>query len=254
MIVYKITNILNNKIYIGQDKNHNPNYFGSGDLIKRAIKKYGKENFKKEILTICNNMNELNEMERYYINEYKSTNRNIGYNISVGGTDGVMLNRQHSDETKMKMRLSALNRFPSEETKEKMSRSHMGKHRSEETKNKIRTSHKLLKHSPLSEDTKRKIRDAKKGKFASKETKEKMRLSHMGEKNHFYGKNHSDEYLLRKRKPIIQLDINDNFINEWSSITEAANYLKIECSGISYVLSGKYKTSGGFKFKFKNNE
>ena len=95
MIIYKTTNNINNKIYIGQDKNNDPNYLGSGNLIKRAIKKYGKENFLKEILCLCNTMDELNDKERFYINEYSSTNKEIGYNIAVGGTNGVMLNRKH---------------------------------------------------------------------------------------------------------------------------------------------------------------
>lgn len=47
MVIYKTTNLINGKIYIGQDSKDRPNYYGSGKLIHRAIKKYGKENFKK---------------------------------------------------------------------------------------------------------------------------------------------------------------------------------------------------------------
>ena len=47
MEIYKITNLINNKIYIGKDTTSDPNYFGSGLLINRAFKKYGKENFTK---------------------------------------------------------------------------------------------------------------------------------------------------------------------------------------------------------------
>ena len=50
MQIYKITNLINGKIYIGQDSNDRLDYFGSGLLIKRAIKKYGKENFNKQII------------------------------------------------------------------------------------------------------------------------------------------------------------------------------------------------------------
>ena len=52
--VYKITNLLNDKIYIGVHKTENPNdsYYGSGVAIKEAIKKHGKENFRKDILFI----------------------------------------------------------------------------------------------------------------------------------------------------------------------------------------------------------
>lgn len=256
MIVYKTTNTINGKVYIGQDKNNSPNYLGSGNLIKRAIKKYGKENFLKEILCTCNTIDELNEKERFYINEYSSTNKKIGYNIAVGGTNGVMLNRNHSEKTKMKMRQSALGKKKSEIHCKNISLSKKGKLMSnEERKRRSKFSPlKGIKREPLSDEVKQKISKSKTGVFPSKETKEKMSKSHMGIKNSFYGKNHSEEYLLTKRKPIIQLDKDDNFINEWSSITEASKQLNIKCSGISCVLNGKYKTSGEFKFKFKNNE
>jgi hypothetical protein len=50
MIIYCITNLINGKKYIGSDSNNNPKYMGGGTYLKKAIKKYGKENFKKEII------------------------------------------------------------------------------------------------------------------------------------------------------------------------------------------------------------
>jgi len=85
MQIYKTTCLKNNKIYIGQNINDDPNYLGSGSLLKKAIIKYGKENFKKEILCECSSLNELNEKEIYWINFYNSTNKKIGYNITKGG-------------------------------------------------------------------------------------------------------------------------------------------------------------------------
>ena len=43
MIIYKTTNLINKKIYVGKDKKENPNYFGSGKILSLAIKKYGKK-------------------------------------------------------------------------------------------------------------------------------------------------------------------------------------------------------------------
>jgi group I intron endonuclease len=105
MIIYKITNLINNKIYIGQDKNNNPKYMGSGNLIKKAMKKYGKQNFIKEVISECKTVEELNEKEKYYIDLYESRNQKIGYNISIGGESG-MLGLKHTEETKEKMRLN----------------------------------------------------------------------------------------------------------------------------------------------------
>ena len=49
-IIYLTTNLVNNKKYIGVDTKNNKYYFGSGTIIKQALKKYGKNNFTKEIL------------------------------------------------------------------------------------------------------------------------------------------------------------------------------------------------------------
>lgn len=85
--IYKITNKVNGKIYIGQHKQISAsdvdNYMGSGILIKDAILKYGEENFTKEILEECNEQN-LNEREIFYIKEYNCMVPN-GYNLIPGG-------------------------------------------------------------------------------------------------------------------------------------------------------------------------
>jgi hypothetical protein len=89
MIIYKTTNLINGKIYIGKDVKNNSNYYGSGKILKQAIKKYGKENFKKEILVECFSKSELELEEIEQINKYSSNDPNIGYNITNGGSGGV---------------------------------------------------------------------------------------------------------------------------------------------------------------------
>jgi len=84
MIIYKTTNELNKKMYVGQDTHNNQNYFGSGILIVRAIKKYGKENFKREIIDFAESIGELNEKERYWIKFYNCKFPD-GYNLTDGG-------------------------------------------------------------------------------------------------------------------------------------------------------------------------
>ena len=83
--IYKTTNVLNGKIYIGQSTKDDDSYLGSGEIIKKAINKYGKESFIKEILLECKTKKELDEKEIFYIEKYNSTDKKIGYNISHGG-------------------------------------------------------------------------------------------------------------------------------------------------------------------------
>jgi len=105
MQIYKITNLINNKIYIGKDTSSDSNYFGSGLLIKKAIKKYGIENFKKEILDETNDLENLCIKEKYWIKNFNSTNLKIGYNISKGGDGGDTLSN-HPDLDLIKEKIS----------------------------------------------------------------------------------------------------------------------------------------------------
>lgn len=64
--IYKTTNLINNKIYIGQKKSNeflNEKYLGSGKILRQAIDKEGKQNFKVELLEECESAQELNERE-----------------------------------------------------------------------------------------------------------------------------------------------------------------------------------------------
>lgn len=108
MIIYKTINVITGKIYIGKDKNNNPNYIGSGKKLKDAIKSYGKHNFKKEILEYCNSYKQLNEREIYWIEQYKSYNSEIGYNMTKGG-DGGDIFTNHPDKESYRKKLSVSN-------------------------------------------------------------------------------------------------------------------------------------------------
>jgi len=84
--VYKITNLINKKIYIGVHKTTNPNdsYFGSGLHIKRVIQKHGKENFTKSILFEYNNSEDAYLKESQIVNQSFVKSKNT-YNIAIGG-------------------------------------------------------------------------------------------------------------------------------------------------------------------------
>jgi len=106
--IYKITNLINGKIYIGQHNGKDKNYLGSGTALKKAIKDIGKENFKKEILEDC--VEKLNERETFWIAKFKSNNPEIGYNLRSSAVGGHTV----SEETK---------KLISEKTKEGMKKS-----------------------------------------------------------------------------------------------------------------------------------
>ena len=98
--IYLTTNTVNGKKYIGQHATEdlNDGYIGSGAFIKQAIKKYGKENFKKEILEFAEDRETLNKLEIEYIKKYNAAKDRSFYNLTEGG-EGV-LGYTWSDERK----------------------------------------------------------------------------------------------------------------------------------------------------------
>lgn len=87
--VYKTTNLINNKFYIGvhQTKNPEDDYLGSGKWLKRSIKKYGLENFKKEILFIFENKLDAYLKEKELVND-ELIKSELCYNLRLGGDGG----------------------------------------------------------------------------------------------------------------------------------------------------------------------
>jgi hypothetical protein len=87
MIIYQTTNLINGKKYIGRDAWNKPSYLGGGKAIKAAIEKYGKENFKKEILEECTDRTHLLERELYWLNHFNVVNNPDYYNMMMS-SDG----------------------------------------------------------------------------------------------------------------------------------------------------------------------
>jgi hypothetical protein len=186
MYIYLTRNLINNKIYIGlsaKRKEDNPNYFGSGSLIRAAISKYGKDNFIKEILEDnVETLELLQEKEIYWIKYYRSTSRDVGYNIAVGGTGGDTLSN-HPDLENIKKRLSQnIKKSFTPEVREKMSNASKlvwscPKLRAEQSArhkghapypNQVKAA-KARKGTHLSEEHKQKLSIAKTGTSFSKE-------------------------------------------------------------------------------------
>lgn len=102
MIIYKATNKINGKMYIGQTtqdlktRNRHRNY--GKTLFDYTFKKYGEDGFIWEIIDVANNINCLNKKESFWIEFYKTTDRNIGYNLQGGGA-----NAYKTEEVKRKI-------------------------------------------------------------------------------------------------------------------------------------------------------
>ena len=133
--VYKIENLINHKIYVGQttikpDKRKNVHFYElhkkihSNPYLQNSFNKYGESNFKFSVLNWANSQDELNDLEIHYITKYKSLNKNYGFNLRAGGGNG-----KHSIETRKKIGLSGLGRKHSEETIKRISEAHKGKKR-----------------------------------------------------------------------------------------------------------------------------
>jgi len=138
-IIYKITNLLNDKIYVGKQSYNTEveynNYFGGGKIIIRALKKHGVENFKKEILWFCSSSKGAYILESLIVN-YEFILREDTYNLVPGGRGGT--GKKHTDITKKKLSKATsgknnpmyntlggfINKKHSSATKKKMSESH----------------------------------------------------------------------------------------------------------------------------------
>ena len=178
--IYKITNKINNKIYIGMSSNVDNRWkyghvltakklidnidIGYKSLLYDAMKKYGIENFNIEIIEECP-IEKMGEREEYWINKLNSRDRNIGYNICRGGCRGpggpMFAGHHHSEETKAKM---SADRTGSKN-------SNYGNHWTQSDE--LKELHRQLssgKNNPMY------------GKKHTEASKEKSRLSHLGKK------------------------------------------------------------------------
>lgn len=271
MYIYSITNLLDGRVYIGISKKKScdsVNYMGSGNLIKEAIKTLGKENFKKEILFECEcTYSELQLMEVAYIAKYNTTDRLVGYNISIGGdgnegkTNG-MYGKGHTKEAIAKM-----NKAKDVARKEDPSYgkwSEAAKLKASE-RWKIRQFIKPLLPNGHSEASKKKISEAIKRQYAEGRTpnrrvfsdEQRLRNSQMqkGELGNFYGKKHTPDTrqrMLDKARAgspgVIQYDLSMNIIKVYEKIQDARDN-GFSMRMIRRVDEGKRKSHKGFLWK-----
>jgi len=158
--VYKITNNLNQKFYIGkhQTKNLNDGYMGSGKLLKAAYKKHGIENFSKEILHVFDTEEEMNAKEKELVVITEDS-----YNLCDGGHGGFSyIHRNNLKDYSKNAEISGFKNLTSEQRKEYCSKG--GKIRASKIKNMTAEERRLIfknNRRVHSEETKRRIGEAR---------------------------------------------------------------------------------------------
>ena len=186
--IYITENKINGKKYIGQKKSTkflDTKYLGSGAILQKAIKKYGKENFIVSMICECNSKEELDEMEIYYINLYNAQNDSSFYNLTKGGESGLggpkFKGHKHTDEAKE----AISNKLKGENNP------FYGKTHSDECRRIM--SEKAKCRGPVSQETREKLSKVHKGVKFTDEHKRKIGEAQKGEKGNNYGKKLSDE-------------------------------------------------------------
>lgn len=184
--LYRITNLLNNKVYIGQsnkekDRWRQYKYFGrnpekTGQYIHRAMAKYGASNFIYEVIAMCATEEYANEAETILIAQYNSRDKQFGYNLAPGG-DSPWNRGLPTEQQPM------YGKHHSEESKEKISQGNIGKICFPHTDEWKQHMSSIMKGRQLSEDRKQKISDASKNREFTEEQKEKLRVLHLGKKH-----------------------------------------------------------------------
>ena len=205
MLIYKITNLINNKLYIGQTcktlnermlTHKNSMISGVNTHLYNAMRRYGWENFKFEVVCKATSQEELDELEVYYI-DYYDTYRH-GYNMTLGGSTNPMVCKA---------------------VKEK----HDNIMRSESVRNKIRDSVKqyFAENGGVSEKTRKKLSDQKKSFYASEsgaKAKQHFKETFKLSPEHFRALNDS------KNKSVYCIDLDGNKIAEFPRVKDAADW------------------------------
>lgn len=219
--IYKITNILTNKCYIGETKEKNPETRwrqhkrtikkGIGcPALQNAVKKYGIDNFTFKVLIICFD-EERFKFEKEYIKKYNSIAPN-GYNITAGGEGGGFIGKTHTQETINRIRNTLKNTYENNvNLRNKMS--------------------ETIKHL-----------------MNVKETKEKITKSVLNtERCKFLRENKLSFKDLTVQ--VSQYTIDGIFIDKYDSIKKAEEKTGIKAKSISKTINNKQKTAGGFIWK-----
>lgn len=255
--IYKITNLKNQKFYIGQSKdlnNREHNHFyrlgrneHHNEILQKSFNKHGEENFIFEVLEEIDFDNFLNEREKYWLDFHGGLNNKKIYNMKNP------LTNEYSDYTKVKVSKIMLgennpnfgNKW-TDEQKENLSKKKKGKTLEE----RIGTEKSKL--------TKEKMSKSQKGRKHPEEVKEKIRQANIGENNPAYG--NGDRQMgennpmwgkaSKNRRPVQQLTKDGVLVREYEFLSQVKSY-GFDISNVTSVCRGRFKSCGGFIWKYK---
>ena len=232
--IYSITNEINGKSYIGKTndlvRRWKEHYYGKDNtaILNNTFKKYGLEHFVFDIVAQIpfDSIEELNDvlaqLEMYYIELYDIYHN--GYNATIGG-DGISGYKQ-SPETTEKIRQANLGRTLTEEHKAKCRITNLGNHHTEKAKEAIRQALLHRDHSIYE-------RIAEKRRGVKRDPNVIMKGA------------------VKRGKPILQYDLQGNFINEYPGIKFIEGF---EGKSISACCHGKLGSTQGYIWRFKDSE
>lgn len=284
LFIYKTTNQVNGKIYIGQHatNNLNDNYIGSGNLITKAIKKYGASNFKFEIIQFANSYEELDQLEIKLISKLATLDESIGYNLHRGGLGGNVYKKVNQYQLNGRFMKTWNALIEASETLGISYKTIQGcakniKKSAGSFQWKFHDEYQDCKDIPayLTKTIRAVNQYNSNGEFirkwpsaASAASALKTNPSSIGQCcrglksvlliNGFAWR-FSDEFpeninikpiLYRNSKKVIQLSIDGTQVRTFSTVSEAAKSLSIPTSNISKCCQGKRKSVGGFIWKY----
>lgn len=251
--IYMTKNLVTGKLYIGQHKRTmNPKdiddswYLGSGKILKRALVKYGVDNFKREIIYECNSQCELDYMEQIFIQFYNAVDDDMFYNLAYGGAGS-----RHIVTEEQKEHMRKPHRKMDEETKEKWVEAHKGK-LTEEGRKKLSQSAILnLTNYVHSDEARKNMSEAHKGsKSMYKDGVYKNVVLKLQE-----------EYLAdgwvfksapKSSRRVKCVDITNNAVSYYDGVNDASEKLDIPATTIRAGIQRSLTTKKRFKFSYSN--
>lgn len=236
-IIYKYTNKINGKVYIGQTidekrRKQEHSLARENSRFHASIRKYGFNNFEYKVLfrINCSNkqdlFNTLDIKEALAIKYFDSTNQDKGYNISLGGQSNNIF---FKNKSKRIIQLDI-------------------------NKNKLREWNSIREASRILGFDNSQISKACKYNFSYKNYYWIFETDYNEETLHKLHVTYKKEVVLSNEiEPIIQIDLNGNIINEWKNIKYASKFLGISISSIRDVINHRYNTAGGYFWILKED-